>query len=232
MLHHELAGGVPEVEREDFGFAGQEVVLDAEPLHGFEVAAEDGGGDELGDGGRVVAALLEIMQGGEPQGLAAGELFGRLAGLCVPLRDARVEVPAEVVDELVGLVDLCEQLADAGEREAEEFCEAYDDIRDLDAGVVDVVLDSYFPAPFEAVRAEEAGEGVAEDGVAEVADVRGLVGVDAGVLDEAEAGAAEGGVLIARDARDGGGAVEPDVEVAGAGDLNGRDAGQVGEVVR
>ena len=32
--------------------------------------------------------------------------------------------------------------------------------------------------------AQQANEGVAEDRVAQVADVRGLVGIDAGVLDE------------------------------------------------
>ena len=49
----------------------------------------------------------------------------------------------------------------------------------LHAGVVDVVL--HFHAP--ARRAQHAHEGVAQDGVAQVADVRGLVGIDIGVLD-------------------------------------------------
>ncbi len=53
-----------------------------------------------------------------------------------------------------------------------------------------------------------------------MADVRGLVGIDAGVLDEAEAGAADVGMLVGGDAADGGGAVEADVEVAGSGDFN------------
>ena len=78
--------------------------------------------------------------------------------------------------------------------------------------------------------AQKAGKGVAEDGVPQVTDVRGLVGVDAGVLDEAKAGAAEIGVLVAGDAGDERGAVEPDVEVTGAGYLDGGNAGQVGKV--
>jgi len=49
-----------------------------------------------------------------------------------------------------------------------------------------------------------------------VAYVRGLVGIDAGVLDEAEAATADVGVLVGGDAADGGGAIETDVEVAGA----------------
>jgi hypothetical protein len=44
------------MEGEDFALAGEEVVLDAEALHGFEMATEDGGGDEVGDLGGVVVA--------------------------------------------------------------------------------------------------------------------------------------------------------------------------------
>ena len=54
--------------------------------------------------------------------------------------------------------------------------------------------------------------------------MRGLVGVDAGVLDEAEAGAADVGVLVGGDVTDDGGAVEADVEVAGASDFYAGDA--------
>ena len=61
-----------------------------------------------------------------------------------------------------------------------EVHEADDDVGHLDAGVVDVVLN----VDLMAGGAEHADEGVAEDGVAQVADVRGLVGVDAGVLDQ------------------------------------------------
>ena len=61
-----------------------------------------------------------------------------------------------------------------------EMQKADDDVGDLDAGVVDVVLH----VDFVAGGAEQAHKGVAENGVAQVADVRGLVGIDAGVLDE------------------------------------------------
>jgi len=105
--------------------------------------------------------------------------------------------------------------------------EANDDIGDLDAGVVDVVLDADLPARLEVIGAEEALEGVAENAVAEVADVRGFVGVDAGVLDEAEARAAEVAVAIGGDVEDGGGAAEAEVEVAGAGEIDGGEAGEI-----
>ena len=60
----------------------------------------------------------------------------------------------------------------------------------------------------------------------------GFVGIDAGVLDEAEAGAADVGVLVGGDAADGGGAVETDVEVACSGDFDAGDAFEFGEMRR
>ncbi len=125
-----------------------------------------------------------------------------------------------------------EEFAGAGEGFAFEVDEADDDVGYLNAGVVDVVLYADLVAGLVGVGAEEALEGVAEDGVAEVADVGGLVGVDAGVLDEAEAGTADVGVLVGGDAADGGGAVEADVEVAGAGDFDGGDAFELGRPIK
>jgi hypothetical protein len=101
---------------------------------------------------------------------------------------------------------------------------ADDDVGDLNAGVVDVILDADLVAGLVVVGAEQALEGVAENGVAQVANVGGLVGVDAGVLDQAKAGTANVGVAVGGDGAHGGGAVEADVEVAGAGDLDTGDA--------
>ena len=58
---------------------------------------------------------------------------------------------------------------------------ADDHVRDLHAGVVDVILH------FDALpgAAQQADEGVAQRRIAQVADVRGLVGIDVGVLDDA-----------------------------------------------
>ncbi len=58
--------------------------------------------------------------------------------------------------------------------------EADNHVGDLDASVVDVVLD------VDAVsgRAQQADERVAQYRVAQMADVRRLVGIDAGVLDQ------------------------------------------------
>jgi hypothetical protein len=178
------------------------------------MAAEDSGGDEVGYLGCVVVAEFEGVEGVETDLFARGDVVG-IGG--VPLRDAGVEVPAVEVDALVGFKEFSEEFAGAGEGFAFEVDEADDYVCDLNPSVVDVVLHAYFVAGFVGVGAEEALEGVAEDGVAEMADVGGLVGVDAGVLDEAEAGAADVGVLVCGDAAEGGGAVKTDVEVACAG---------------
>src|SRR6185437_8060690 len=57
---------------------------------------------------------------------------------------------------------------------------ADNNVGDLDAGVVNVILDLNGISGV----AKDARHGISEDGVAEMADVRGFVGVDAGVLDD------------------------------------------------
>ncbi len=110
FFDHQWAGCVPEVEGKDFAFAREEVVLDAEALHGFEMATEDGGGDEVGDLGGFVVAELEGVEGVEADLLAGGCLF-RVGG--VPLGDAGVEIPAVEVDALVGLEEFGQEFAGA-----------------------------------------------------------------------------------------------------------------------
>ncbi len=76
--------------------------------------------------------------------------------------------------------------------------------------------------------AQQAHEGIAEDGVAQMADVRGLVGIDAGVLDQnfaADVGCAFAGMVGDRDALAAGqrpgrdSALQTSIDVSGAGDL-------------
>ena len=55
-----LESCVPEFEVQNLALAGQEIVFDVEAQHGFEMAAEDGGRDQLGDFGGLVAALLDL----------------------------------------------------------------------------------------------------------------------------------------------------------------------------
>ncbi len=58
--------------------------------------------------------------------------------------------------------------------------ETHHHVGNLHAGIVDVVLDFDVLA----AEAQQAHKGVAQNGVAQVADVRGLVGIDAGVFDQ------------------------------------------------
>ncbi len=101
--------------------------------------------------------------------------------------------------------------------------EAHDDVGDLDAGVVDVVLH----VDFVAGGAEQAHKGVAEDGVAQMADVRGLVGIDAGVLDKGHCVGQTFGreqCLVGGDQSRGCGTIEARVDVAGAGHFESGEA--------
>ena len=97
----------------------------------------------------------------------------------VPLRDARVQIPAVVVEaRRVG------DAADVVEVLAFELAEPDDHVGDLDARVVDVVL--HFDR--NAAESLHAHERVAERGVPKVADVRGLVRIDGRVLDDGLSG--------------------------------------------
>jgi len=134
--------------------------------------------------------------------------------------DAGVEVPAVVIEA-------AREAVQVGEALFIELQEAEDDVDDLDAGVVDVVLDL---DPL-ALELETPGQGVAEAGVAEVADVGGLVRVDVGVLDDdlglvgAECRAAGQADDLGEDS----GLVEPEIEEAAAGELGLDDTGDRGE---
>ena len=98
-----------------------------------------------------------------------------LAIAFVPLGDPRVEIPAVVIESRgVG------NGADLADRLPFELPEAHDDVGDLDAEVVDVVL----RLDRRAQKAKDAHERVAERGVPQMADMRGLVRVDGGVFDD------------------------------------------------
>ena len=92
-----------------------------------------------------------------------------------PLRHARVQIPAEVIE--FRLVRECANLA---RRSRLEMRESENHIRHLHAGVVDVVLHLDALARV----AQQPTECVAEHGVAQVADVRGLVRIHARMLDK------------------------------------------------
>src|SRR5947209_4293015 len=100
------------MKMKNLALAWKKVVLDAEPLHGFEVATQHSCGDQVADLRRVVPAMLDGVQGLQTQGLTLGHSIrvGR-----VPLRDAGVKIPAVVVDALSPLSEIGKQLTGAGE---------------------------------------------------------------------------------------------------------------------
>lgn len=165
----QLESGVPEFEVKDFAFAGEEIVVDAEARHRFEMEADDGVSDDLRDFGFFASVFLDRFQRATAQMRGAGfVLFKKMGGL-------GVEVPAEVIEAGIhGEHFHADGSAPLHIEEADDY------VGDLDAGVVDVVLHLDGISGM----AEDAGHGVAEDGIANVADVGGFVGVDAGVLDD------------------------------------------------
>ena len=193
---------------EDGAFAGQDVVGDAQPGHGRQVGPDDAARDVPGQTVLRVPAVLDGLHDGRLPGL--GLRMGREVG-----GNPGVEVPAVVI-ELAG------QTLEVLDRQAFELHDAEDDVDDLDARVVDVVLD----LDALALVAEASGQGVAEAGVAKMADVGRLVRVDVGVLDDDLA-------LIGTEVRPPGqahglgqdrGPVQPEVEKTSAGDLGLDDA--------
>jgi hypothetical protein len=99
--------------------------------------------------------------------------------LLVPLRDAGVEIPAVVIE-----ARLAASCFDLGARLLLDVQKPDHHVGNLHAGVVDVVLNVHFPAG----KTQQADKRVAENGVAQMSDVRGFVGIDAGVLDQNFAG--------------------------------------------
>ena len=119
--------------------------------------------------GGGVAAVLDVVERGGPDLQALLVCF-------VPLGDPRVQVPAVVV-ETGRLRAISPHLV---QRLVFELAEADRDVRDLDAGVVDVVLDLDL-AP---EKSQQPAERVAERGVPQVTDVGRLVRIDRGVFDD------------------------------------------------
>ena len=240
----EVGGGVEEAAvgfADDAGFVGE----------GFEVAEEDADGavadfgdalgeevvDERGEFVVVGAFAEVVVEVGVELGVDGAELVegeGDAAGpdffvFGVALLEFDELVPAGVEDGGVGL-----GLGVDGFVEAEEFGDgvgvecggveqgfpAVEDHAELGAPVADVVVGDDFVAD----EAGDAGEGVADEGGADVADVRGFGDVGRGEVDDdgawggdggdAEVGVGDGGEEVGGE----GGGGEGEVEEAGAVD--------------
>src|SRR5262249_46653185 len=95
------------------------------------------------------------------------------------VRGPRLEPRAQGRDR-ADILRVAGRLPRAVEREAADLQEADGEVRDLHPGIVDVVLDLDRLAE----KPQAPDQGVAEHGVAEVSNVRGLVRVDVRVLDD------------------------------------------------
>ena len=84
-------GRIPEMKMKDLAFARQKIVFDIQPIHGFQMPAQDRDRNQIGDGGSFVAAFLDRVQRLQTD-------LQVLLVLRVPLRDPGVEIPAVVVE--------------------------------------------------------------------------------------------------------------------------------------
>ena len=59
----QLEGGFPELELQNLAFLGQQVVLDVQAQHRFQVGADNGGGNQFRHGGGFAVAFFDVLQG-------------------------------------------------------------------------------------------------------------------------------------------------------------------------
>src|SRR6185437_2120847 len=119
---------VPEMKVKDFALLREEVILDAEPLHGLKMTADDGVGDQIADSSRLVAAAFNVMERLQPQ-------LEVLLVFFIPPRNAGVEIPAVVVKRYTAGW-ICDQRFNFSLSFFLEIEEADHHVRHLDSGVV------------------------------------------------------------------------------------------------
>src|SRR5688572_1801214 len=115
----------PELEPENVSFPGQQVVVHIQSRHRLQMAANDALGNEMRDLRGLIAAMLDVVQ-------RSGAYLQAVLVDVVPLRDARVEIPAVII-EASGIGDATNVV----EVLALELSEPDDDIGNLNARVVD-----------------------------------------------------------------------------------------------
>src|SRR5207302_9746995 len=92
-------------------------------------------------------------------------------------------------------------------------------VRNLDAGIVDVILYADLIARFVTVRTQKPLKGVAENCVPQVTDMRSLVRVDARVLNQLEPRTADIRMLVVSNVANGNGSVQMNVRVTRSSDF-------------
>ena len=175
--------------------------------------AKYGGRHQIGNLRGFIAAGLDRMQGFESNFLPLLRFR-----VLIPLRYAGIEVPAVIVNALTLCFEIGQQLPYSGQIVTFKVSQPDDDVGNLDPGVIDVVLhiDSLTGG------AEQANKSVTQDGIAQMADVGGLVGIDAGVLDQGMKMALLLRNIVADDLLHRSLAVKLAIDISGAGDGEGR----------
>src|SRR5262249_6760629 len=199
--------------------AREQVVSDVEAPHRGEMR----GGGSLGDRGRDRGAFVSTLLDGM-ENLASP--FSCLRTRLVSPPDVCVEVPAEIGEPLsrgrvTGQTAAANHFSDAGLGiDAGQVDQRGDDIGDLNAGVVEVVLNLDGVSE----KAQGAHENVSENSISEMADMGRLVRIDIGVLDDDLALAAREFGRCLEQRRDEGAALKREVDVAASFDAHRGDA--------
>src|SRR5436853_2136075 len=170
---------IPEMEVQDFALTRQKVIFDIEPVPGLKMSPEYRDRDQVRDLRSFISALFNRVQR-----LDAG--LKVLFILLVPLRDAGIQVPAVVIE-----TRLVSELFNFSARLFGQLQKADDHVGNLNAGVIDVILD----VDLAAGEAQQANETVAQNRIAKVSDVRGFIRIDAGVLNQHFAGGSRKALL-------------------------------------
>ena len=161
---------------QNLALAGKKIIFDVQPQHGFQMPPQDRRRNQLRNFSSLVAAVLDLVQRGVAQFLPRLVLL--VSPARVPLRGLCIKVPTVVVDSLILLLEFIQQQTRVGQRFAFEMQKSHHHIGHLNAGIVDVVLHIHLLPG----GAQQADKRVTQNRVAQVANVRGLVGIDAGVL--------------------------------------------------
>ncbi len=204
-LFQQLERPFPEMVGQDGALPGEQVVAHPDAGHRVEMTVDDAPRHVRGQIGHLAAPLLQVLQHRGPQAQ-------RLRLPLVHLGDACIEIPAEEI----------EAPADRLRRRhpiLQDLAEADDQVRHLDSRVVDVVLHLHLmPEESQASR-----QRVPQDGVAQVADVRRLVRIDVGVLEDDLAARGDRGLWredLARQRARRSTPIEEDVQVPGPARLD------------
>ena len=153
----------------DLALTGKEFVRDADASHGLEMQTCDGVSNDLSDFGFFAAIFLNGFESTRAKFSGTRFVLSKIVG------GFGVEIPTVVIK-----ARLHGGHFHADGSKALHIEKADDDVRDLNPGVINVILDLNGVSGV----AKDARHGVAKDGVAEMADVRGFVGIDACVLDD------------------------------------------------